>query len=369
MIINAYTIKNLAPGGTLRDDKVKGLQVRGFENSSSYYFYYRTREGRERRPKIGSTDVLTLADARTAARKLAKSVALGQDPSKATQEARQAPRVQELCGMYMTRHAATKKTGYGDQRMIYDKILPQIGYLYVAEVKHKHVSELHQSLSDTPYQANRVIALLSKMFSLAELWELRPPYTNPCRHVKHFREFKRRRIMTTEETKLIAAGLKKYRDRYPRQVLFLYLLILTGARKSEIARAKPSNIQGNYLIDLDNKTGDDRPIYLPNVVLQLIHGINIADRKSSTSTLTGIKDPKQVWNLIRTEAGCKDLRLHDLRRTYASVMISLGYSLDQIGELLRHRSTQTTARYAWLTEETRNEVAEHVADMLSDMLN
>lgn len=246
------------------------------------------------------------------------------------------------------------------------RIYPGFSRYKVADVRHEHLIELMRRMKGTPVQANRVLACLTTFFRYCELINCRPFGSNPCTHIKRYPERPRRRQMTAEEAVKIGALLEKYERSHPQSVLFIWLLLLTGARKSEIAKATLSQVRDGRLHDLDNKTGDPRPIYLPPVVLDLIK--RAAGAGGPNDTLTGISTPKRLWERIRREAGCPDLRLHDLRRTYASAALSLGYSLDQVGALLRHRSAQTTMRYAYLKDDVEQTAAKETAEAILNSL-
>lgn len=175
-------------------------------------------------------------------------------------------------------------------------------------------------------------------------------------------------IMRGHEAPAISALLQKYESKYPQSVLFLYLLMLTGARPDEIARATWTMIDGNQLVLHEHKTddtGEPRVIFLPERVVELL---KLARRVADTDTITGIKSPRALWRKIRTEAGCPDLRMYDLRRTFASAALRAGYTLDQIGELLGHTSGTTSKRYAWMMEEIREEAAGKTAKVIEGMM-
>lgn len=364
MNLTIQNIQAASPGITLRDDQVRGLHLRVFPNSRAFYLYYRTQTGIERRPKLGSFPAISVTTARQQALRLLGQVAKGQDPANGKQRNRSAPIVRDLAEQYLTEYAEPRKKPKSileDRRLLDSHILPEIGYRKVTDINFQDMDGLHTNLKETPYQANRVLALLNKMFDLAELWQIRE--SNPCRHVQRFKEHKRRRHMTADEAPRITAALEKHKAHYPQEVLFIYLLIMTGARKSEIAAAKWKNLEGNRLCGIANKTDDDRPIYLPEIIMSLIRKL-----PRNGEHLIQVKDPRQLWDKVREEAGCLDLRLHDLRRTFASTALSLGYSLDQIGELLRHKSKDTTSGYAYLAKPVENHVAEQTAAELEKVM-
>jgi len=235
----------------------------------------------------------------------------------------------------------------------------------VRDITDDDIENIHKSLAKTPYAANRTLSLLSKMFAMAEKWKMRPQNTNPVFGIDRFKEHKRRRFMDGAEAPLIAFELERRKKSTPGSVLFLYLLILTGARKSEIANATWDQIKGNRIFDLgENKTQDERSIYLPAPAMEIIEQL-----PKTSGTITGIKDPKKVWDSVRTAAGCPDLRMHDLRRTFASAALSSGFGLDQIGELLRHRNKSTTDGYSYMMEADFNDAAEATALRIQGMMD
>lgn len=373
--MNNTAIAAAQPGATLWDDKVKGLHLRAFANRKMFYLVYRPKNAPgQRRPKLGAFGDITLSQARKLAGDMLDEVRAGRDPVAARAEGRAALTMRQLAAKYLRfarSNPKRKKTRRGirdDLRQLKSYVLPDWGRRLVRDIRTEDVEILHQSMRATPYQANRTRALLSRMFNLAEKWGLRPKHTNPCYQIDRFPEKKRRRHMRGEEAPIVAFLLEQYESRYPRPVLFIYLLILTGARPDEIARATGAYLDGNKLILEEHKTddtGEPRVIYLPPRVMRLLED---AEHRSPTETLTGIKSPRALWDKIRIEAGCPDLRLYDLRRTFASAALRAGYTLDQIGELLGHTSGTTSKRYAWLMDEFRQEAAGKTAKVLEDMM-
>jgi len=236
----------------------------------------------------------------------------------------------------------------------------------VKDATHDQIDRFHKSMAHKPYQANRILSLLSKMFNLAEKWGYRPLNTNPCRHVVRFSEEKRKRYMNREEAARIAEALEYFTPMCPRSVIFIYMLILTGARKSEIANARWEWIVENRLELPDSKTGA-RTIHLPQQVMSLLN--RIPKKPTKNGTILGIKNPRSTWTMVCERAGVEGLRLHDLRHSFASVALSAGLTLSQIGELLGHKSVQTTHRYAHLLTGAGQAGAATTADALTNMLN
>lgn len=363
MSLNVQSINAAKPGTILRDTMVTGLHMRVQAKKRIFYLYFRTKTGIERRPKIGEYPTISLPQARDLAKRMLLAVAAGHDPVREREVSRAAPTVNDLCDRYLEDYAPRKKSYREDQRLIEKVVRGFLGRAKVADVQFEHVQNLHRRMKATPYQANRVAALLSKIFNLAERWRMRPQHSNPCRHLERYREARRRRKMSAPEAAAISACLKRYEATRPASVAFLHLLILSGARKSEIARARPEWIEGSTLWLPDSKTGP-KPVHLPPQAMAIIEKLP----KTEDGTLLGIADPSNLWKLVRVEAGCPDLRIHDLRRTFASAALSLGYSLAQVGELLGHASTQTTSGYAYLMEEPALKAAGAIASKLEEMM-
>lgn len=363
------TIKQAKPGDTLRDDQVKGLLLRAFAGRKSFYLYFRTKLGQERKPKIGDYPTISLAKARELAREMLVTVAEGKDPVVERARLKHAPTAAELFDQFV-KERGNKKTADEDVRMWHKYLAPKLGKMKVTAVEYEDVRRIHESMKPVPYQANRALALASAMFNVAEKHKFRPHGSNPCQHVARFTEMKRKRHMTAAEAALIASLLRREKDAYPESVAFIYLLIMTGARKSEIAKATKSQVIGNKIVLTVHKTdgaGEVRTIFLAPQVVELL--AKLTENKKAGDTITGIESPKRFWDRIRKEAGCPDLRMHDLRRSFASVALKAGLTLDQIGEMLGHSSTQTTKGYAWLMEEAGHASATVTADAMEKLMS
>ena len=357
MELNEKSIKAAKPGDVLKDRDISGLHMRCFEQSKGYYLYFRTKAGAQRKPKLGDHGTLTLAQARKVAKDMLGEVGAGGDPSADRVAARKEPTVTDLWGELWLRHASTKKSSAQMALLWRKHIEPRLGRLKLSEVKYKDIANMMGELAATPYGANRTLALMSKMFNFG----IRPLEwldRNPCKGVVRFKEEKRKRYMVGEEASKIAELLDASAKESPASVAFIYLLILTGARCGEIAGAKWAWLNGNVLSLPDSKTGA-KSVYLPPQALDVLERL-----PRTSGTITGIQSPKKLWERVRRDAGCPDLRLHDLRHSFASAALAAGLSLAQIGELLGHKSTQTTHRYAHLVEDVATAAATATADRI-----
>ena len=359
--MNNDEIKTALPGSTLKDDKVPGLQLRAFAESRSFYLYYRTRGGRQRKPKIGDWPTLTLPKARTIARAMLDEVATGGDPSSMRQAQRVAPTVAEMADRYMLEHGNHKKSKRDDERLLRLYVRPKFGREPVAALEYTDIADWHAGIA-APIQANRALALLSTALNMAERWGWRPVGSNPCQHVRRNQERRRRRYTTVDEAQRIAAALDARAATQPQAVAFIKLLIYTGARKGEIAAARWEHLDGDILRLPDSKTGEPRTIHLAPAALEVIEALP----RIEGGTICGIANPYKTWYSVRDVAGCPDLRLHDLRHSFASAALAAGHDLATIGELLGHKSAQTTKGYAHLMEEAGRTAANKTAALLTD---
>ena len=248
---------------------------------------------------------------------------------------------------------------------------PVIGELRVPEVQRKDIAALHHGLRDKPYQANRTLGVLSKMFSLAEVWGWRPDGTNPCRHVKRYKEHKRERFLSPQETERLGQVLREAEEEMPSAVAAFRLLLLTGCRMSEIRDLRWEYVKDDCIELPDAKTGG-RVVPLGPEARAVLSAIPrdednpwvIAGRLPG-SHLTDLQRP---WRRIRKQAGLEGVRIHDLRHSFASRALALGESLTMIGKLLGHTQVQTTARYAHLARDSIQTAAARITGSIGGNL-
>jgi len=251
-------------------------------------------------------------------------------------------------------------------------IVPALGTMAVKDVRSSHVIELHDRMRDTPAMANHVVAMLSKMFSLAQTWELVPRGRNPCKAVNHYREQPRERFLTPEEYRSVGAALREVEadgSMWPPAIAAIRLLMLTGCRKSEILTLRWDDVDrtaGEFRLR-DGKRGP-RMVPLTTPVLKVLGGIERVEGNPWVirSQKPGICLPglNYYWNRIRDRAGLQGVRIHDLRHSHASRALALGESLTMIGRLLGHSKVGTTARYAHLVHDAEKAAAARTGDSI-----
>lgn len=366
------------------DDEIPGFGLRVQPSGRKSYLVQYRAKGRTRRLTIGVHGVLTPEAARTHGRKLLASVIEGGDPSEERRQTRKAETVAELCERYLKEHAEPHKKGSSlrnDRQLIEDVICKSFGTRKVADLTFADVQRMHSASIATPYRANRALACLSKMMTLAVRWGLRRD--NPCSGVERFKEEKRQRFLSTlEVTKLgeVLAAVERERinvvDRrsadLPSVVPAIRLLVLTGARLGEILTLRWDyvDLERRCLHLPDSKTGA-KVIHLNPAALQVLAGL---PRDESGWVLPGRRNAKclanleKPWGRIRKRAGIEDVRLHDLRHTFASTGAGMGTSLPMIGALLGHTQPSTTARYAHLAADPLKEATDRIGARLASLL-
>lgn len=297
-------------------------------------------------------------------------VSQGHDPSGDKQELRTIPTLKELAEQYMTEHAPRKKASSQkeDQRLWEQHILPTLGSLKISSLDRSDIAKLHHALSRLPTTANRVLSLLSKALNLAELWGYRPNHSNPCLHIKKYGEQKRERFLSQEEINKLMQALEEEEQNSQNlwAIHAIRLLLITGCRLNEILTLKWEEVDVDHqcLRLSDSKTGK-KLVYVSTAALELFK--SIPRTESNPYVICGAKDKAHLinlqkpWRRIRAKVGLQDVRLHDLRHTFASIAASKGLSLPIIGALLGHKQTQTTARYAHLIGQPLLEASEKIS--------
>ncbi len=342
------------------DSELPGFGIRVWPSGKrTYILFFRTTEGRQRKPTIGQHGPITTEQARNIALQWLSQVKQGADPGKDKFTARNAPTITELADRYMSEHAKVKKrpgSVQADETLLRLHILPRLGTMKINAIDRKDIAQLHHAMRDRPGAANRTIALLSKMFNLAEKWSLRPDGSNPCRHIEKYKERKIERFLSSDELARLGEVLnevERTRTEMPSVIPAIRLLLFTGCRLSEILTLQWDDVDlENQCLRLrESKTGA-KVVYLPPAAIEVLEEIErhennpyvIAGAKPG-SHLVNLQKP---WQRIRAMADLDDVRIHDLRHSFASVAVASGLSLPMIGALLGHTQPQTTQRYAHL---------------------
>jgi integrase len=363
----------------LWDENIPGFGLRVMPSGrKSFVVQYRAGR-RPRRMSLGPSTVLTCDQARTRAITIIAAVKNGEDPAAVRAANRNAATVSDLAERFDKEHiavrlkASTAKEYRGNLRRF---ILPALGRLAVPEITRADVAKFHHDLRHIPYQANRCLEVVSKMFVLAEMWGLRPDGSNPRKHIRKYPEEKRERFLSAAELRRIGDVLREMEIEgieLPSAILAARLLILTGCRLGEIMTLKWEYVDFNeHALRLPDSKSGKKTVHLGTPAVeclqtaQRIHG----NPWVITGTLPGksLSDLQPFWQRTRARAGLKDVRIHDLRHTFASTAVASGQGLPMIGKLLGHTQVQTTARYAHLAADPVRSAADSVATSLREAL-
>lgn len=356
------------------DTDLPGFGVRVYPTGRKVYVIQYRAGQRTRRPKIGDHGVLSADQARREAKRLLSEVAFGGDPSLARQARRAAPTVAGLCDRFLDEYVNQhcKPTTARDYRSIIGRFIrPKLGPCAIADVSRSDVVEFHYSLRETPYQANRAAAMLSKLFNQAEDWGLRQAGTNPARRIKKNREEERKRFLSDEEQERLGHALAEVLEDGSETVFTvsaILLLIYTGCRHSEILSLKWDYVTQHHLVLPDSKTGARR-VPLPREACEILMDLPRKDGnpyvilgEAKQGPLVNLQKP---WRRIRKKARLDDVRIHDLRHNYASVAIQNGIDPFTLKEIMGHKNLQTTLRYAHLADDAVQRAAGSVAARLA----
>lgn len=353
----------------LWDRELRGFGLRISPAGRKTFILQYRQGGRTRRMTLGAYGPLTAETARALAQQNLGNIAGGADPSAERQKDRRAPTVAALCDRFMTEHVEVrcKPSTQGEYRRCCDLFIkPALGAMRIQDVTRSDVANLHVKLADKKYQANRVLGVLSVMFNLAEVWGLRDDYTNPTRHVKKYPERKRERFLSPDEINSLWSTLDRRvatGEETPHVAAAFKLLLLTGCRLSEIQYLKWSYIRDEIIYLPDAKTGPRRVHISPRAQAILRHIERFPDNPYVIVGIVpeqAVTDLQKPWRRIRQEAGITDVRIHDLRHTYASIAAMSGQSLYTIGKLIGHTQVQSTARYAHLADLTTKKALNEV---------
>ena len=334
----------------VRDAELPGFALRVTQGRKSFVLEKRIR-GRMRRLTIGPYGPLTVDQARTLANIHVGAIAQGTDPAQVRQDRVHEPTFADLTTQYLERHAPRKRSARDDRGMLQTH-LAIFRTRKLTDLSRNDVARLHATVGATaPYRANRLVALLRKMFNLARDWGL---YVgeNPATRIQFFHEESRDRFVQPEELPRLFQAIAEEPNSSVRGVLLTALL--TGARRTEILTMRWDEVsltRAEWRIP-QTKAGRPHLLPLPHALVTLLRRVPRVDGvpyvfpgQDGTSPLQNVK---RAWDRIRTKAGIPDVRFHDLRRTVGSWLAGSGESLSLIGKVLNHHDVSTTAIYARL---------------------
>ena len=356
------------------DSELTGFGIRVRKSGRKNYVLQTRVDGKLRWFTIGQHGRVTVDEARAAALEILAATKKGIDPRDANAKRDAEPVMAELGRRFLEEYVPVhcKPSTQGEYRRSVELFIdPAIGEMRISGVQRKDIAKLHHDMRDKPYQANRTLGVLSKIFSLAEVWGLRPDGSNPCRHVKRYKERKRERFLSPQETERLGDVLREAESEMPSAVAAFRLLLLTGCRLSEIQFLRWEYVKDDCIELRDAKTGG-RVVPLGPEARAVLADLPREDGNPWVirGRLPGshITDLQKPWRRIRARADLEDVRIHDLRHSYASRALALGESLTMIGKLLGHTQVQTTARYAHLARDSIQNAAARITGSIGGHL-
>lgn len=369
------------------DDKVTGLGIRITNNSALSFILDYVVNGRRRRYTIGRYPALSTTAARDMATELKGKVIRGEDPLEDRRAACDAPTLKEFSSEFLKAKESSlrQSTLFSyKERYLGKHILPKFGNHRISSINKRDIERFHASFAETPMIGNRLLELLRVMFNVAISWGITDD--NPARGVKRFVEHKRERYLSNGEINSLIKALNEEENQL--NTYAIKLILLTGSRKSEVlsARWQDFDLENNMWVKPSYLTKQNKTSHIPlnSEALEIVRKMKKNITPSETignyndnqiisteehlfynlKTKTHLKDIKKFWEKICKKAEIKNARIHDLRHTFASILVSSGISLEVIGKLIGHSSITTTQRYSHLA----NSSLKQATDMLASKI-
>jgi integrase len=380
-------------------EAVRGFGVAAFRNGGKCYIAQYRRDGRSRRTRIGEHGRLTPEEARKQARLILGAVEGGADPVAQRKAAREVRTFKAVADDFLASHVAPKRkarTASEYERILGAHVVPALGSKRIVDVRRSDLAKLHVKLADSPYQANRALALVSAVWNWAARYEEVAFADNPARAIERYAEAGRERFLTSEELARLGEALRegetiglpysidetkptaKHAPKADRRritldpfaVAAIRLLILTGARLREILDAQWSllDLERGVLFLADSKTGK-KPLYLSAAAQAVL--AELPRMKGNPHIIAGARegaprsDLNKPWRGVRKAAKLDDVRIHDLRHSFASFGAGASLGLPIIGKLLGHSQAATTHRYAHLDADPLRRASETIGSTIA----
>ena len=335
----------------LRDDCLSGFALRVTPGAKSFILEKRI-HGRVRRITLGAYGPLTVVQAREKAQQLTADILRGRDPAQAKQDRHHEATFGFLAQEYLERHASQKKSAHNDVAAL-NKHLGHWRTRKLSAITRNDIAKLHQSIgkSGHPYQANRTVSLIRKMYNLAIDWGFFPG-PNPATKIQMFKEEKRERFIQPKEMPKLLRVLSQEPNTYIRTALLISLI--TGARRNEVLTMQWQDLDLDQALWRlpETKSGRSHLLPLPKPACELLK--DIPKSNGNPYVFPGrygrghLRNISRAWYRIRSQAQLSDVRIHDIRRTVGSWLTISGANLPLVGKVLNHSNASTTQIYARL---------------------
>ena len=351
------------------------LEVRA-SGGKTYYQRYTDERGRERQYKIGPADVLTLRQAKRKAKQIKAQAILGGDPQRERQERRSIPTLRVFVEeRYLPFVQTYKRSWQTDEIVLRVHVLPHLGRLFLDEITTERIVEIVAAMRSDEYApgtVGRVIVILRYLFNLARKWNVLGASENPAAGIPVPPDVQRNRFLDKLEIKKLVEVLVSDENQVAAKAILL--LLLTGARRNEITHARWEHVdlEASTLFVPLSKSGKSRYVVLNADAVAVLRSIPRLPGNPYVFPFPGYWSPVASlyfpWQRIRTKAGLRDVRLHDLRHSFASALVNDGWKLYTVQRLLGHANAKATQRYAHLSRETLTEAAEAMGKLVSPIL-
>ena len=353
------------------DDRLIGLGIRITNNNTRSFVLRYVINGRERKYTIGGYPELSCTAAKEMATKLKGEVIKGHDPLDEKKIMSNMPTFKEFSVDFLkAKERILRKSTLEDYRKYFleGHIFPKFSSRKIDSITKKEIEMFHASFAKTPRMGNRTLQLLGVMFNTAVSWGI--VEKNPIQGIKKFSEQKRERYLSQEEVLHLMKALDTEVDQTNSNIV--RLILLTGSRKSEVLSARWQDF--NFFFDEKKKkwigvwtkpaflTKQNKSSRIP-LNQWTIDILRSMERRSdflfpNDQTGKHTLDIKRFWKKICLKSGIKNARIHDLRHTFASILISKGVPLEVIMPLLGHANIKTTQRYSHLLDENLKQATE-----------
>ena len=360
------------------DDKLIGLGIRITNNDAKSFVLRYVINGRERKYTIGSYPGISYSAAKDMATQIKGEIAKGCDPLDERKMMQGIPTVKQLADDFLkTKEKTLKARTFKEYKEFFfeKRIVPKFGNRKVDSITKRDIELFHASFSDKPRMANRIIEITRTMFNMAISWEILDK--NPAQGIKKFPEHKRERYLSKDEINALMKALDSEKNHMSANII--KLIFLTGSRKSEVLSARWQDFEGDVwakpaFLTKQNKSSriplsHDAMSIIKRMKKEIVSDqeLESLDEDSivsseqylfyNTKTKTHQKDIKRFWASVCKKASIKNATIHDLRHTFASVLVNNGVGLEVIGKLVGHSNIRTTQRYSHLADKALKEAA------------
>ena len=362
------------------DTKVRGLLLKVLASGKkSFYLRYKNNRGQMVEKKLSDSDatILKLAEARILAQTLLSKIAMGEDPFAKKADLKKVPTVYDfITNSYLPFVKTYKRSWTTDVSLIKNHIMPNFGKMYMDEVSKRDIIQFisRHAVTHKPGSVNRVVIMLRYIFNLSIRWETPGITKNPTADIPLLEENnKKERFLTAEEARALVEQLKSSDNKMLQYII--PMLILTGARKNEVLKAKWEDFnfeQRVWRIPV-SKSGKARHVPISDGVQYLLAGVprhvDCGYVFANPKTLLPYVSIFGSWNTARKAVGLGDVRIHDLRHSFASFLVNSGRSIYEVQRILGHTQIKTTQRYAHLSQDSllaaANEISKAVPILMS----